>query len=154
MAAVALREAAVNTFNETISETLVIFVTLFSGFACALAFGLVYNSTRIALSERGRELATLRVLGFTKIEISYILLGEVGLLIALSLPIGCIVGYGIAWVIISSFETELYRIPLVIHPSTYGKAILITLAAATFSAFIVRRQLDQLDLIKVLKTRE
>ena len=154
VASVALREAAVNTFNETISETLIIFVTIFSGFACALAFGLVYNSTRIALSERGRELATLRVLGFTKIEVSYILLGEVGLLIALSLPIGCMVGYGIAWVIISLFETELYRIPLVIHPSTYGKAILITLAATAFSALIVRRQLDRLNLIKVLKTRE
>ena len=149
-----LREAAINTFNETISETLIIFVTIFASFACALAFGLVYNSTRIALSERGRELATLRVLGFTKIEISYILLGEVGLLIAISLPIGCLVGYGIAWLIISSFETELYRIPLVIHPSTYGKAVLIILAASAFSALLVRRQLDRLDMIKVLKTRE
>ena len=154
VSAVTLREAAINTFNETISETLIIFVTIFASFACALAFGLVYNSTRIALSERGRELATLRVLGFTKIEISYILLGEVGLLIAISLPIGCLVGYGIAWLIISSFETELYRIPLVIHPSTYGKAILIILAASAFSALLVRRQLDRLDMIKVLKTRE
>ncbi len=154
VAAVTLRKAAVNTFNETMAETLIIFVTFFASFACALAFGLVYNSTRIALSERGRELATLRVLGFTKTEISYILLGEVGLLIAMGLPIGCIVGSGLAWIMTSSFETELYRVPLVIHPSTYGKAILITLVATTISAFMVRRQLDQLNLIKVLKTRE
>ena len=80
VAAVSLIQAAVDTFNKTMAETLLIFVTIFSSFGCVLAFGLVYNSTRITLSERGRELATLRVLGFTRAEISYILLGEVGLL--------------------------------------------------------------------------
>ena len=130
------------------------FKPLFSVFGCALAFGLVYNSTRITLSERGRELATLRVLGFTKAEISYILLGEIGLLIVVSLPIGCLLGYSLAWIIVSAFETELYRIPLVIHPSTYGKAIIIALIATIFSALLVRKRLDRLNLIKVLKTRE
>ena len=154
VAAVSLRQAAVDTFNETMAENLLIYVTLFSSFGCALAFGLVYNSTRITLSERGRELATLRVLGFTRAEISYILLGEVGLLIAVALPIGCLFGYGLAWIIVSAFETELYRIPLVIKPSTYGKAILIALTAAAFSALMVRKRLDRLNLIKVLKTRE
>jgi putative ABC transport system permease protein len=154
IAAVTLRQAAVDTFNNTMAETLIIFVTFFVSFACALAFGLVYNSTRIALSERGRELATLRVLGFTRTEISYILLGEIGILVVISLPIGCFVGYSLAWVMTSSFETELFRVPLVINHSTYGKAILITLAAATFSSLVVRRRLDRLNLIKVLKTRE
>lgn len=154
VAAVSLRQAAVDTFNETMAETLRIFVTLFSGFGCALAFGLAYNSTRITLSERGRELATLRVLGFTRAEISYILLGEVGMLIVVALPIGCLFGYGLAWIIVSAFETELFRVPLVIQPSTYGKAIIIALAATAFSALLVRRRLDQLNLIKVLKTRE
>ncbi len=154
VAAVSLRKAAVETFNNTMAETLLIFVTLFSSFGCALAFGLVYNSTRITLSERGRELATLRVLGFTQAEISYILLGEVGLLIVISLPIGCLLGYSLAWIIVSAFETELFRIPLVIKPSTYGKAIIIALAATAFSALLVRNRLKRLDLIKVLKTRE
>jgi len=117
-------------------------------------FGLVYNSTRITLSERGRELATLRVLGFTRAEISYILLGEVGLLIAMALPIGCVLGYSLSWIIVSAFETELFRVPLVIQPSTYGKAIIIALAATAFSALLVRKRLDRLNLIKVLKTRE
>ncbi len=154
VAAVSLRQAAVDTFNNTMAETLIIFVTIFSVFGCALAFGLVYNSTRITLSERGRELATLRVLGFTRAEISYILLGEIGLLIVVSLPIGCLLGYGLAWTIVSAFETELYRIPLVIKPSTYGKAIIIVLTATAFTALLVRRRLDRLNLIKVLKTRE
>jgi putative ABC transport system permease protein len=154
VAAVSLVQAAVDTFNKTMAENLLIFVTIFSSFGCVLAFGLVYNSTRITLSERGRELATLRVLGFTRAEISYILLGEVGLLIAVALPVGCMFGYGLSWIIVSAFETELFRIPLVIQPSTYGKAIIIVLAATAFSALLVRRRLDRLNLIKVLKTRE
>ncbi|MBT8112129.1 MAG: FtsX-like permease family protein, partial [Gammaproteobacteria bacterium] len=154
VAAVSLLQAAIDTFNKTMAETLLIYVTIFSSFGCVLAFGLVYNSTRITLSERGRELATLRVLGFTRAEISYILLGEVGLLIAVALPIGCMFGYGLSWIIVSAFETELYRVPLVIQPSTYGKAIIIALAATAFSALLVRRRLDRLNLIKVLKTRE
>ena len=71
-----------------------VFITLFSGLACALGFGVSYNSARIALSERGRELATLRVLGFSRGEISYILLAEVGLLIVVALPFGCLLGWG------------------------------------------------------------
>jgi putative ABC transport system permease protein len=119
-----------------------------------LAFGVSYNSTRIALSERGRELATLRVLGLGGLEISYILLGEVGLLVLAGLPLGCVIGSGLAWFIADQFETELYRVPMVIEPSTYGWSLVITLAATAVSALLVRRRLDRLDLIAVLKTRE
>ena len=154
VSAVTLRRSAVNTFHETLAETLLIYVSFFVVFACTLAFGTVYNSTRIALSERGRELATLRVLGFSRAEISYILLGEVAILVLLALPLGCIAGYALAWLITSGFETELFRVPLVVEPSTFGWAIVIGLAAAVASALLVRRRLDRLDLIAVLKTRE
>ncbi len=154
VSAVMLRRAAVDTFHDTMAETLLIYVGFFSGFASALGFGVVYNSARIALSERGRELATLRVLGFSKVEISYILLGEVVLLVFVALPLGCLMGRGLAWVMVSAFETELYRIPLVIEASTYGVAVLVALAATVVSAALVRRRLDRLDLIAVLKTRE
>lgn len=154
VSAVSLREAAVDAFHETMGETLMIFVGFFAAFACTLGLGTVYNSARIALSERGRELATLRVLGFTRLEISYILLGEVSFLIVAALPLGCLVGRGLARIMTSAFETELYRVPLVIHASTYGTAILIALAATALSAALVRRRLDRLDLIEVLKTRE
>jgi putative ABC transport system permease protein len=151
---VTLRRAAVNKFHETMAETLLIFISFFTAFACALAFGVVYNSGRIALSERGRELATLRVLGFTRFEVSYILLGEAALLAFVALPLGCLVGYQLAWLISATFETELFRVPLVIQASTFGTSALIGLVATVVSTALVRRRLDRLDLIAVLKTRE
>lgn len=154
VSAVMLRQAAIDTFYKTIGETMMIFVYFFIGFACVLAFGVVYNATRIALSERGRELATLRVLGFTRWEISYFLLGEAGLLALAALPFGCLFGYGLAWMVISAMDSELFRVPFLIEPSTYGTALLIALAAAVVSGLVVRRRLDRLDLIAVLKTRE
>ena len=154
ISSVMLREAAVSTFHETLAQTLLIYISFFAMFACALGFGVVYNSTRIALSERGRELATLRVLGFSRAEISYILLGEVTLLILVGLPLGCLAGQGLAWLMTSAFETELYRVPLVIELSTYGIAVLVALTATALSAALVRRRLDRLDLVAVLKTRE
>jgi putative ABC transport system permease protein len=149
-----LKEAAVRTFHDTLAKTLLIFISFFVFFACTLAFGVTYNAARIGLSERGRELATLRVLGFTRAEISYILLGEIGLLTVVALPVGCVLGYGLAAVMLSAFKTELYRIPMALQLETFGVAVLIILAATVFSAFLVRRRLDHLDLIAVLKTRE
>ena len=154
ISAVTLRRSMVDSFYETIGETMLIYVSFFVGFACVLAFGVVYNAARIALSERGRELATLRVLGFTRWEISYFLLGESGLLALAALPVGCLLGYGLAWLIVSAMATELFRVPFVIEPSTFGAAMLISLAAAVVSGLVVRRRLDRLDLIAVLKTRE
>ncbi|MGD9171355.1 MAG: FtsX-like permease family protein, partial [Candidatus Thiodiazotropha sp.] len=154
ISAVVLKDAAVQEFNDTMAETIMIYVTFFAAFACALGFGVVYNSTRIALSERGRELATLRVLGFHRGEISYILLGEAAFLILIGLPLGCFVGHGLGWVMTSAMDSELYRIPLVIKAATDATAVLVTLGATAFSAAVVRRRLDHLDLIAVLKTRE
>jgi len=155
VSAVMVKQIAVRNFEDTIAENITITIGFFTVFAAALGFGVVYNSARIMLSERGRELASLRVLGFSRAAISYILLGEVGLLILLALPLGCLVGWCLAWFMVNiAFHNELYRIPLVILPSSYGKAILVTLIATATSALIVRRRLDRLDLIAVLKTRE
>ncbi len=154
VAAVTVKRAAVQEFYATVGETMLTFISFFAAFACMLAFGVAYNSTRVALSERARELATLRVLGLSRLEISYILLGEVGLLAFAGLPLGCAIGLGLAWLITDLFETELYRVPMVIEPSTFGLAVAITVLATAVSAFLVRRRLDRLDLIAVLKTRE
>ncbi len=151
---VILRQAAIDKFHETLAETLLIFVSFFVVFACVLGFGVAYNNARIALSERGHELATLRVLGFTRVEISYILIGEIGALIIIGLPLGCVAGAGLAWIMSASFQTELYRVPVVIEPSTYGLSVLIVLAATLISAALVRLRLDRLDLIAALKVRE
>jgi len=154
VSSVTLRQAAIDIFNETMAKTVLVFVGMFAGFASALAIGVVYNSARIALSERGRELATLRVIGFTRFEISYILLGQSLLLTLMALPVGCLIGNWLALGMAASFDTELFRIPAVIEPSSFGYAMLVTLAAAAVSALMVRRRLDRLDLIAVLKTRE
>ena len=154
VSAVMVRQAAVDSFHDTVVEHIMVFITIFSTLACVMGFGVAYNSARITLSERGRELATLRVLGFSRGEISYILLGEVGMLIAVALPLGCWMGDGLARAIASGFDTELFRIPLAITPATYGLSVSIALAATLLSALIVRARIARLDRIEVLKSRE
>ena len=136
------------------AETHMIIVSFFILFSCALAYGVTTTAARIALSERGRELATLRVLGFRRSEISYILLGEIAFLTLLALPLGCLIGWLLAMLIVVNFETELYRVPFVIEPSTFAISMIVTTLATAGSAFLVRRRIDRLDLIEVLKTRE
>jgi putative ABC transport system permease protein len=152
--AVTLRSAAVSTFHDTMAKTILIYVGFFVVFSAALAVGVSYNAARIALSERGREFATLRVLGFSRREISYILIGEIGLLTLLALPLGAACGYLLAHWLVGAFETELYRVPFVIAADTYAWALVGALLATTASVMLVRRRLDHLDLIAVLKTRE
>lgn len=154
VASVTLQSAAVASFRETLAETLYVIVFFYILFGGLLAFGVVYNSARIALSERGRELASLRVLGFTRFEVSYILLGELALLTLIALPLGCLIGYGLSAMISEAMNTELYRIPMVIDRSTYGVAMLVTVLAVAISSLVVRRRIDRLDLVAVLKTRE
>jgi putative ABC transport system permease protein len=154
VSAVTLRDAAIETFRATMARTLLIFVSFFVVFSCALAFGVTYNTARIALSERGRELATLRVLGFTRAEISYILVGETGVLTLAALPLGIAFGYALARALVVGLQTELFRVPFVIAPDTYGWALLVGIGATAASVLLVRRRLDRLDLIAVLKTRE
>ena len=127
-----------------------VYVTL----AVIMAFGVIYNSARIQLSERARELASLRVFGFTKAEVSKVLMLELSIMILLAQPVGWLLGYGFSWSVLKGFQTDLFRVPLIVHPSTYSTASLIIVIAALFSALIVRRRVNRLDLIRVLKTRE
>jgi putative ABC transport system permease protein len=148
------REQEIRNFRRTMDETMLFFVSVATVFATVITFGVVYNSARIALTERGRELASLRVLGFTRQEIAYILLGELGLLTLLAIPPGFLVGRALCGYIAATAQTDLYRVPLVLEPRTYAFAALVVLAAALVSGLIVRRRLDHLDLIAVLKARE
>jgi putative ABC transport system permease protein len=155
VASVAVKGATLASFRETIAENLLRMRLFNVFFAGVIAVGVVYNAARIALSERSRELATLRVIGFTRAEISLILLGELALLTLVAIPIGLLLGYGLAAaVIVLAYDTELFRIPLIIGRSTYGFAALVTLAAALASGLLVRRLLDRLDLVAVLKSKE
>jgi putative ABC transport system permease protein len=154
VASVTIKEASVRSFRETVMENMLQMQFFNLMFACVIAFGVVYNTARIALSERGRELASLRVLGLTRGEISYILLGELALLTLFAIPLGILLGYGLGKLVTTFLDTELYRVPLVVSPRTWALAVSVVAVAAVASGLVVRRKLDHLDLIAVLKTRE
>ena len=154
VAIVALRQATINQFQQTIVAAQEIFNTALIAFACIITFGLVYNSAQIALSERSRELATLRIIGFTKTEIAFILLGEQAILTLIAIPIGFVVGFGLAAFASQAFNLELYRLPLIVTQANYAFAFFVTVIASFFSGWIIHRLLNHLDLIAVLKTRE
>ncbi len=154
VATVSTRQQAISALRETMAKSMTIVIDFYIGLGAIIAFGVLYNAARISLAERGRELACLRVLGFTRAEVTYILLGELALLVVAALPIGCALGYGLAWVMAAAMETKLFRVPFVILPSTYGIAMGITLVSAAASALAVAWRITRLDLIAVLKTRE
>ena len=154
VAGVALKKATKESFNDIVGENLMRIRMFNILFAVIIAFGVVYNSARISLAERSRELATLRVIGFRRAEVSAILLGELAVLTLIAIPIGLALGYTLASVVIHSVDSELFRIPLVVRKQTFGFAALVVLLAALVSGLVVRRRIDHLDLISVLKTRE
>jgi putative ABC transport system permease protein len=123
-------------------------------FAGVIAFGVVYNSARVSLSERERELASLRVLGFTRAEISLILLGELAIVTVAALPVGALIGCGLGTLIMLIFNNEVYRLSFTVSAATLAWSFLIIIIAAIGSGLAVRRRLDRLDLVGVLKTRE
>lgn len=151
---VGVRAAMLESFYRTIAESLNISTTALNIFAALIAIGMVYNSARVALSERGHELASLRVLGFSQREISFMLLGEQGFLALAAVPLGFLIGYGICAVLTEAMQTELYRMPLVVNASTYALAVLIVGLACMGTGALLYRRLSRLDLVAVLKTRE
>jgi putative ABC transport system permease protein len=154
VASVSIKTASLRGFETTMADSLLRMRAINLVFASIIAFGVVYNTGRIALAERSRELATLRVIGFTRAEVSVLLLGELAVLTILALPVGMVCGYGLASLAVVSLETENQRFPLVIEPATYALAAVVVLAAATATGLVVRRQVDKLDLVEVLKSRE
>jgi putative ABC transport system permease protein len=154
IASITGRDIAITSFRNTMAESMNISLFVYVGFATAITFGVIYNSARISLSERARELATLRVLGFYDRETATVLLSEFAILSILAVPLGLAFGWALAKFMVSSFATELFRIPFVISVSTYAIAALIGLTAAVISGYFVARRLTRFDLISVLKTRD
>jgi putative ABC transport system permease protein len=154
ISSVTLREATLQSFMETVAENMRISTRVLVLFACVIAIGVVYNSARLALSEHALELASLRILGFTKGEVGRMLLGEQALLVLLSLPLGGLVGYGLSALLSQMLSQELFRIPLVVSTQTFVSAAATVLLSSIASGFLVWRKVRQLDLIEVLKTRE
>lgn len=151
---VALQRVSLAKFRETLALNVTVMASIYTVLAGIIAFGVVYNVARISLSERARELASLRVLGFTRGEVFRILLSELVLLTILAQAPGWALGYSIAWIMRKNMEGELMRIPLVIERPTYALASLIVIVAASLSSILLYRRIRQLDLVAVLKTRD
>lgn len=154
VAGAGFKQTVLRSFRDTMAANLnlTLFINLL--FAGVIAFGVVYNAARVSLSERSHELASLRVLGFTRGEISLILLGELALLTLVALPVGAVFGYLLSAAIATTVQSEVYRFPLFVSRQAIALSFLGILAAAMISALLVRRRLDQLDLVAVLKVRE
>lgn len=140
--------------DEISARNVRIMSTLLTVVASVIAVGVVYNNARIALAERGWELASLRVLGFTRAEVSALLLGELAIVIVLALPLGMLSGFGLAHAVAGLLESDQFAFPVVVMPRTYAWAALCVMAAGAASALVVRRRIDRLDMVAVLKTRE
>lgn len=154
VATITERIQEIRNFHRVMQETMLFFTYIATVFSIIIAFGVIYNSARITLAERGRELASLRVMGFTRGEITYILLGELGILTLIAIPFGLWLGQLMCHYIALTMQNDLFRVPVVLVPQTYAFATVVVLASALLSALAVRHRLDQLDLIGVLKAAE
>ena len=151
---VSIKMLSLEVFRETTAAFVLVLAGIFSAFAVVIAIGVVYNNARIALQERAWELASLRVLGFTRAEVSHLLLAEIGAETVVAVPVGLALGYWLVRGLVALHETEMFKIPPVIEIRTYAIAVVIVMLAAGASALIVRQRIDTLDLVAVLKTRE
>lgn len=154
IAGVVVRSEAIKAFDDTLAETILVFTLISTLLGASIAFGVVYNSMKIALSERNRELASLRVLGFEKREVAYILLGEMALITLVAIPVGLLFGYGLCAMMALQFQSDLYRTPLYLGPDVFAFAALIIVVSALASGALIWREMEKLDMVAVLKTKE
>ena len=154
IAGVSERAVVLASFHDTMVRTLTIIVSVFVAFAGIAAFGIVYSHARIMLSERAREFATLAALGFSAREVAYILVAELAALVLLALPLGCLLGRGLGWLIAQRLDTDLYRVPLVISPDTLIVAIATVLLAALVSVWMIGRKVRKLNVLSMLNTEQ
>jgi putative ABC transport system permease protein len=151
---VVIKEGIRNSFRKTTAESMGLVQKIYMSFAIVVAFGIVYNSARISLSERQRELATLRVVGFTRREVAGVLISELVILTTVALPLGLIIGSVFATAILQTINTEFVRLPVILTGSNYAFAVLVVAVASFLSAVFASRRLDRLDLVGVLKARD
>ena len=151
---VAIKESLRENFRQTTAASIGLIQTIYMIFAMVVAFGVVYNNARISLAERARELATLRVIGFSQREVGTVLITELVLLAVVAVPLGLLTGTGFATAILRAVNTETVRLPLILTTSNYAFAVLVVTVASTISALVVLRKLKQLNLVGALKAPE
>lgn len=151
---VVIKNAIRDSFRRTTAESIGLIQMVYLTFATVVAFGIVYNSARISLSERARELATLRVLGFSQGAVGGVLAGEIILLTLIAIPLGLVLGSLMAGIILESINTETVRLPLILTPANYGFAVMVVSIATAVSTLLACRKLNRLDLVGALKAPE
>ncbi len=154
IAGVSLKSDARDGFQKLLDEGAGATRYVMALIAAIITFGIVYNTARIAFAERSHDLASLRVIGFTKAEASFVLLGELALITVIALPVGALIGVSLAGMIASGFSTDLYTVPAMITPSAVGSGALAVVIASAISGWLVKRDVDRLDLVSALKSRE
>ncbi|NOT06861.1 MAG: FtsX-like permease family protein [Gemmatimonadales bacterium] len=154
VAAVSSRATAAASFDATLAKSLGLITGILIGFAGTLAVAMTYNTARIALAERGRELASLRVLGFSKKEVAVMLLGEQGVIAAAGIVSGLALGYWFCALLAGLYQWELFRLPFIVSLGTLSFAVSVVLGAAAASGLVIWHRLGRLDLVSVLKSRE
>jgi len=154
VAGVVEHKSAIRSFYDTVAESILFFTFISMLLGSSIAFGVIYNSMRIALSERNRELTSLRVLGFERGEVAYILLGEQALFTVFAIPLGFLIGYGLCAFLAFQFDSDLYRVPLVLSPDVYALSALVVILSSIVSAIMIWRNLANLDMVAVLKSKE
>jgi putative ABC transport system permease protein len=154
VAGVSLKADARNAFKVLMDTGAGAIRYVMGAVAFVITFGIVYNSARIAHAERARDLASLRVIGFTKGETAFVLLGELAAVTLIALPVGAVLGYYLSFGIAAGFSTDLYQIPAIFDPGSYGFAALVVIGAGLTSGWLVKRDIDRADLVSALKTRE
>ncbi|MEL7499876.1 MAG: FtsX-like permease family protein [Planctomycetota bacterium] len=148
------KNAAMKNFKAEIADNTSFMRILNAIFASIISFGVIYNCALITLAERSRDMATMRIMGYRRREVSYILLGELAIITLLAIPVGLPIGYGFAYLTTLALDTETHRFPLVVSRATFAYATCVILAAAVASSLYVRRKLNNLDLIAVMKVKE
>jgi putative ABC transport system permease protein len=154
IAGVVEHDSSIKSFYDTIAQSILFITFITTLLGSSIAFGVIYNSMRIALSERNRELASLRVLGFERSEVAYILLGEMALFTLFAIPLGFLIGYGLCAYMAFQFDSDLYRIPLVLGINVYAFSALVVILSSIVSAVMIWRNLADLDMVAVLKSKE
>lgn len=154
VAGVSLKSQAEQAFQTVMNTGAGAIRYVMGAIAFVITFGIVYNAARIAYAERSRDLASLRVIGFTKGEAAFVLLGELAIVTLVALPLGSLLGYYLSFAIAAGFSSELYQVPAIFDPASYGFAAMVVVGAAVASGWLVKRDIDRAELVTALKTRE
>jgi putative ABC transport system permease protein len=154
LAGVTLRRLVLASFNAVVAGHIMEIARILMLASCVIAIGVLYSSAQMSFAEKQRELATLRVLGFTRQETTTVLLGELAAQLIISLPVGCLLGRGVASLLSLAMSSDLYRLPVVVLPSTYLFTVAVVIVAGLAVGLLLRRSIDRLVFAEALCTRE